>query len=104
MFTTLEARALVASVRMAQVWQDPALAQASMRAAAAAEDMGALSVLDQCLSFGEGVLSAARVRQALGLMDDESFGAVLAAIADRIDIVRDHSVTVPAAGTRGGVR
>lgn len=28
-FTTEEARALVASVRMAQVWQDPALAQAS---------------------------------------------------------------------------
>ena len=29
MFTSDEARALVASVRMAQVWQDPALAQAS---------------------------------------------------------------------------
>ena len=29
MFTQDEARALVASVRMAQVWQDPALAQAS---------------------------------------------------------------------------
>jgi predicted DNA-binding transcriptional regulator YafY len=29
MFTPMEARALVASVRMAQVWQDPALAQAS---------------------------------------------------------------------------
>ena len=29
MFTVNEARALVASVRMAQVWQDPALAQAS---------------------------------------------------------------------------
>ena len=29
MFTVDEARALVASVRMAQVWQDPALAQAS---------------------------------------------------------------------------
>ena len=30
MFTEDEARALVASVRMAQVWQDPALAQASL--------------------------------------------------------------------------
>ncbi len=30
MFTVDEARALVASVRMAQVWQDPALAQASL--------------------------------------------------------------------------
>ena len=43
----------------------------------------ALSVLDQCLSFGEGILTAARVRQALGLMDDEEYGALLAAIADR---------------------
>jgi predicted DNA-binding transcriptional regulator YafY len=32
MFTHDEARALVASVRMAQVWQDPALAQASQEA------------------------------------------------------------------------
>lgn len=32
MFTEDEARALVASVRMAQVWQDPALAQASQMA------------------------------------------------------------------------
>lgn len=32
MFTADEARALVASVRMAQVWQDPALAQASQLA------------------------------------------------------------------------
>jgi len=43
----------------------------------------ALSVLDQCLSFGEGTLTAARVRQALGLMDDEAFGELLAAVADR---------------------
>ena len=43
----------------------------------------ALSVLDQCLSFGEGVLSAARVRQALGLLDDEAYGALLGVIADR---------------------
>ncbi|HEY4099791.1 MAG TPA: DNA polymerase III subunit gamma/tau [Gemmatimonadales bacterium] len=43
----------------------------------------ALSVLDQCLSFGEGPLTAARVRQALGLLDDESYGAVLGAVAAR---------------------
>jgi len=43
----------------------------------------ALSVLDQCLSFGEGRLSAARVRQALGLLDDEAYGQVLGAVADR---------------------
>ncbi len=41
----------------------------------------ALSVLDQCLSFGEGPLTAARVRDVLGLMDDQAYGAVLAAVA-----------------------
>ncbi len=42
----------------------------------------ALSVLDQCLSFGDGILTAARVRQALGLMDDEAYGDLLIAVAD----------------------
>lgn len=41
----------------------------------------ALSVLDQCLSFGDGPLTAARVRDVLGLMDDQAYGAVLAAVA-----------------------
>ncbi|HRP09352.1 MAG TPA: hypothetical protein PLL69_12785, partial [Gemmatimonadales bacterium] len=43
----------------------------------------ALSVLDQCLSFGEGSLTAARVREVLGLVDDEVFGAILDLVADR---------------------
>ncbi len=43
----------------------------------------ALSVLDQCLSFGEGPLTAARVRDVLGLVNDESYGAVLMLVADR---------------------
>lgn len=43
----------------------------------------ALSVLDQCLSFGEGALSAARVREVLGLVDDESFAAILQLVAER---------------------
>ncbi|TFG49501.1 MAG: DNA polymerase III subunit gamma/tau, partial [Gemmatimonadales bacterium] len=43
----------------------------------------ALSVLDQCLSFGEGRVTAAQVRQILGLVDDEAFGALLAAVAGR---------------------
>jgi len=40
-------------------------------------------VLDQCLSFGEGILTAARVRQALGLIGDEAYGELLTAVADR---------------------
>jgi DNA polymerase III subunit gamma/tau len=43
----------------------------------------ALSVLDQCLSFGEGAVSAGRVREVLGLVGDELYAEVLALVADR---------------------
>src|SRR6188768_2384779 len=37
----------------------------------------ALSVLDQCLSFGEGVITAVRVREVLGLVTDEAYADVI---------------------------
>jgi DNA polymerase-3 subunit gamma/tau len=37
----------------------------------------ALSVLDQCLSFGEGRVTAARVREVLGLVAEEIYGELL---------------------------
>lgn len=43
----------------------------------------ALSILDQCLSFGEGSLDAGRVREVLGLVGDDSYAAVLAFVAGR---------------------
>ena len=43
----------------------------------------ALSVLDQCLSFGEGAVSAARVREVLGLVGDELYAEVLALAVER---------------------
>jgi DNA polymerase-3 subunit gamma/tau len=43
----------------------------------------ALSVLDQCLSFGDGALTAERVREILGLVDDELYAALLALVAER---------------------
>src|SRR6201988_2469379 len=43
----------------------------------------ALSLLDQVLSFGEGPVTAARVREVLGLIPDESYGEMLRAIAER---------------------
>ncbi len=43
----------------------------------------ALSVLDQCLSFGEGAITAARVREVLGLVTDEAYADLLALIAAR---------------------
>jgi DNA polymerase III subunit gamma/tau len=43
----------------------------------------ALSVLDQCLSFGDGPLDAERVREVLGLVGDDSYAAVLTLVANR---------------------
>ena len=43
----------------------------------------ALSVLDQCLSFGDGTLTVKSVRSILGLVDDELYGRVLAMVAER---------------------
>ena len=42
----------------------------------------ALSVMDQCLSFGDGAVSAQRVREVLGLADDELYEEVLRLVVD----------------------
>ncbi len=43
----------------------------------------ALSLLDQCLSFGEGAITSARVREVLGLVTDESYEEVLTLVVER---------------------
>jgi DNA polymerase III subunit gamma/tau len=43
----------------------------------------ALSVLDQCLSFGEGAVTAERVREVLGLADDELYHELLRLVVER---------------------
>jgi DNA polymerase-3 subunit gamma/tau len=43
----------------------------------------ALSVLDQCLSFGDGAVTAARVREVLGLVEDELYAEALGLVADK---------------------
>src|SRR5467141_2588677 len=43
----------------------------------------ALSLLDQVLSFGEGPVTAARVREVLGLIPDELYGEMLRAMVER---------------------
>ena len=43
----------------------------------------ALSVLDQCLSFGEGAVTADRVREVLGLVGDDLYSEVLRIVAER---------------------
>jgi DNA polymerase-3 subunit gamma/tau len=42
----------------------------------------ALSVLDQATAFGEGALTATRVREVLGLVDDEVYAELLALVAE----------------------
>jgi DNA polymerase-3 subunit gamma/tau len=42
-----------------------------------------LSLLDQVLSFGEGPVTAARVREVLGLIPDDLYGELLRLIAER---------------------
>jgi len=42
----------------------------------------ALSVLDQATAFGEGTLTAARVRDVLGLVSDELYAELLALVAE----------------------
>jgi len=43
----------------------------------------ALSLLDQALAFGEGEVTAARIRESVGLVADETYGELLALVADR---------------------
>src|SRR5215210_5896498 len=43
----------------------------------------ALSVLDQCLSFGEGAVTAQRVREVLGLVSDELYAEILSLVIER---------------------
>jgi DNA polymerase-3 subunit gamma/tau len=43
----------------------------------------ALSILDQALAFGEGAVTAERVRQALGLIPDELYAELLDIVAER---------------------
>jgi DNA polymerase III gamma/tau subunit len=43
----------------------------------------ALSLLDQALAFGDGPVTAARVRDALGLLDDELYAELIDALAER---------------------
>ena len=42
-----------------------------------------LSILDQVVSFGEGPVTAARVRQVLGLISDDVYGELLRLVSER---------------------
>lgn len=61
--------------------EEDALALIARVAAGGLRD--ALSLLDQALAFGEGAVTAARVRDALGLIDDEVYAGALDLVAER---------------------
>ena len=61
--------------------EDDALVLIARVAAGGMRD--ALSLLDQALAFGEGPVTAGRVRDALGLIADELYAELLEAIAQR---------------------
>src|SRR2546427_10510108 len=42
-----------------------------------------LSILDQVVSFGEGPVTAVRVREVLGLISDDVYGALLRLVSER---------------------
>src|SRR2546423_10763560 len=42
-----------------------------------------LSILDQVVSFGEGPVTAARVREVLGLISDDVYGELLRLVSER---------------------
>jgi DNA polymerase-3 subunit gamma/tau len=60
---------------------DDALALISRSADGGMRD--GLSLLDQVLSFGEGRVTAARVREVLGLIPDDRYGELLRLVAER---------------------
>src|SRR5256714_14687069 len=56
-----------------------------------------LSILDQVVSFGEGPVTAARVREVLGLISDDVYGELLRLVSER-----DPKAGVPLVGRLGG--
>ncbi len=61
--------------------EDDALTLIARRADGGMRD--ALSVLDQCLSLGDGAVTTERVRDVLGAVDDELYAELLDVVAER---------------------
>jgi DNA polymerase-3 subunit gamma/tau len=70
----------VATAEQLQV-EDEALALIAKSADGGMRD--GLSLLDQVVSFGEGPVTAERVREVLGLIPDEAYGELLRLVAER---------------------
>jgi DNA polymerase-3 subunit gamma/tau len=84
-FRRIGPHAIVARLKEVATAEQLAVEDDALRLIAKSANGGmrdALSLLDQVLSFGEGPVSAARVREVLGLIPDELYGEMLRAIVE----------------------
>ncbi|MGH7676767.1 MAG: DNA polymerase III subunit gamma/tau, partial [Gemmatimonadales bacterium] len=85
-FRRIGPHAILARLRDVIAAESLAAEEDALRLIARSADGGmrdALSILDQVLSFGDGPVTAERVREALGLIPDELYGEMLRLVAER---------------------
>ncbi|MGH7336360.1 MAG: DNA polymerase III subunit gamma/tau, partial [Myxococcota bacterium] len=85
-FRRIGPHAIVARLRAVATQEGLATADDALHLIAKSADGGmrdALSLLDQVVSFGEGPVTADRVRAVLGLIPDELYGELLRCIVER---------------------
>src|SRR5881628_3454684 len=85
-FRRIGPHAIVERLRLVVAAEGLAVEEDALHLIAKSADGGmrdALSILDQVLSFGEGAVTAGRVREVLGLISDELYGELLRVVAER---------------------
>src|SRR6266540_1759414 len=95
-FATTEPQKIAESLKQVLTAERLSAADDALHLIAKSADGGmrdGLSILDQVLSFGEGAVTAERVREALGLIPDDAYGEMLRLIAER-----DEKLVFPLVG------
>src|SRR2546425_1027787 len=85
-FRRIGPHAIVERLRLVAAAEGLAVEEDALHLIAKSADGGmrdALSILDQVLSFGEGPVTAGRVREVLGLISDELYGELLRVVAEQ---------------------
>src|SRR6266540_467319 len=85
-FRRIGPHAIAARLEQVLAAEGLAAAEDAVRLIAKSADGGmrdGLSILDQVLSFGEGPVTAERVREVLGLIPDDVYGELLRLVAER---------------------
>src|SRR5881296_2706189 len=85
-FRRIGPHAIVERLRLVVAAEGLAVEEDALHLIAKSADGGmrdALSILDQVLSFGEGAVTAGRVREVLGLISDELYGELLRIVAEQ---------------------